>query len=133
MANAVQPTSKKAALDALLAAGTLKAYLIDTAAYTYSAAHDFLADIPGGARIGTPVTLTGITTTDGVLDAADASFTGLTAAPTIEAIALCVDTGSEATSRFLAYIDTATGLPVAAGATQVDVAWDNGANKLFKL
>ena len=133
MANAVLPATKKAMLDAILATGTLKAYLIDTAAYTYSAAHDFLADIPGGARIGTPVTLASITTTDGVLDAADVSFTGLTGAPTIEAVALCVDTGTEATSRFLAYIDTATGLPVAAGATQVDVAWDNGANKIFKL
>jgi hypothetical protein len=133
MANAVLPATKKAALDAILATGTAKAYLIDTAVYTYSSAHDFLADIPSGARIGSAVTLQNVTTTDGVFDADDVSFTGLVSAPTIEAIAICVDTGVEATSRFLCYIDTATGLPVSAGATQANVAWDSGANKIFKL
>jgi hypothetical protein len=133
MANAVQPTTKKAALDAILATGTLKAYLIDTAAYTYSAAHDFLADIPGAARVGTPITLANVTTTDGVLDADDISFTGLSGAPTIEAVALCVDTGDEATSRFLCYIDTATGLPVAAGQSTVNIVWANTSNRIFKL
>jgi hypothetical protein len=133
MANAVLPATKKAALDAILATGTAKAYLIDTASYTYSSAHDFLADIPGGARVGSAVSLTNITTTDGVFDADDVSFTGLSGAPTIEAVAICVDTGVEATSRFLCYIDTATGLPASAGASQVNVAWDGGANKIFKL
>lgn len=133
MANAVYPVTKKAALDAILATGTPKAILVDTALYTYSAAHDFLADIAAGARVGSAVTLTSVTTTDGVFNAAPVSFTGLTAAPTIEALAIYVDTGSEATSRVLCYIDSATGLPVSAGATQVDVAWSSGANKIFKL
>lgn len=133
MANAVLPATKKAALDAILATGTAKAYLIDTAAYTYSSAHAFLSDIPGGARVGSPVTLVNVTTTGGVFDADDISFTGLSGAPSIEAVAICVDTGTESTSRFLCYIDTATGLPVSAGATQANVSWDSGANKIFKL
>lgn len=135
MTNAVYPKCKQLALGAgvNLAAGTVKATLIDTANYTYNAAHDFYDDVGGTARIGTPVVLGTKTLTDGVFDAADISFTGLTSAPSLEAVIIWVDTGVEATSPLVAYIDTATGLPVAAGATQVDVAWDNGANKIFKL
>lgn len=133
MTNAVYPKFKELALGAggNLAAGTVKAALVDTASYTYSAAHQFLSSLAG--QVGAAVTLGAKVITDGVFDAADTSFTGLTAAASIEAIVIYVDTGSAATSPLVAYIDTAAGLPVTAGATQVDVAWDNGANKIFKL
>ncbi len=116
-------------------ADTIKAILIDTAAYTVNlATHDFLDDVPGGARIGSAVTLASKTKTGGVADANDISFTGLVAAPTIEALVIYKDTGSEATSRLIAYIDSGGGLPIAsAGASQVDVTWDNGPDKIFKL
>lgn len=135
MTNAVYPKYKERAQASggNLVAGTVKALLVDTATYTYSAAHEFLTSVPGGARVGTAVTLGSKTVTNGVFDAADASFTGLVAAPTIEAIVLYVDTGSEATSYLVCYIDTATGLPVSAGAVQVDVAWNNGADRIFAL
>lgn len=113
---------------------TIKVALIDTAAYTVSIDVDeFFADIAGAAVIGTPQTLGTKTATLGVADAADVSFTGLTGAPTIEALVIYKDTGVPSTSPLIAYIDTATGLPVSAGATQVDVTWDSGANKIFKL
>lgn len=135
MANAVYPKFKELALGAggNLSAGTVKATLIDTANYTYSAAHQYYSSVGGSARVGTAVTLGSKTLTDGVFDAADISFTGLSSAPTIEALIIWVDSGVEATSPLVAYIDTATGLPVSAGATQVDVAFDAGANKIFKL
>jgi hypothetical protein len=113
---------------------TIKAILVDTASYTVNlGTDDNLDDIAGGARVGTAVTLGSKTIVAGVADAADISFTGLSSAPTIEALVIYQDTGVESTSRLIAYIDTATGLPVAAGATQVDVTWDSGANKIFKL
>jgi hypothetical protein len=135
MPNALYPKAKEAALAAglNLAAGTVRAQLVDTAAYTYSAAHEFLSDLPGGARIGAAATLASKTLTNGVFDAADATYSGLSAAPTIEAIVIYVDTGTEGTSRLVAYIDTATGLPIASGATGGTVAWDNGANRIFAL
>ena len=132
MTNAVLPKTKQAMLDAILALGTLEAQLVDTALYTYSAAHQFLSDIPAGARVGSAVALTGVTTTDGVLDANDPTFT-LSAPPSIEGLALVVNTGNPATSPILAWIDAATGLPVAAGSTGGTVAWSNGVNKIFKL
>lgn len=112
----------------------IRAVLVDTALYTVAIdTHDFLDDVPVGARVGSAVALSSKTNTLGVMDCADFSFTGLSSAPSIEALVVYKHTGTESTSQLIAYIDTATGLPVAAGATQVDITVDNGANKLFKL
>lgn len=136
MANALYDAGREGFLggDVDWDADTIQAILVDTALYTVNlATHDFLDDVPVGARVGSPVTLTSKTKAAGVADAADISFTGLSSAPSIEALVLFKSTGTESTSRLIAYIDSATGLPVSAGATQVDVSWDNGANKIFKL
>lgn len=98
-------------LDALIALGTLKVALVDTAVYTYSATHDFYSDVSAGV-VGTPVALSNVTTTDGALDADPVTFTSVSGA-TCEALVLYVDTGVAGTSPVLAYIDTGqTGLPV---------------------
>lgn len=136
MTNALYGKARQAFLDGDIdwAADTIKAMLVDAGAYTVSIdTHEFLTSVTAGARIGTAQTLGSKTSTLGVADAADVSFTGLSSAPTIEAVVIYKDTGVEGTSRLIAYIDTATGLPVAAGATQVDVAWDSGTNRIFKL
>lgn len=111
---------------------TIKAILVDTGAYTFSQAHDFLDDVPSGARIAT-VTLASKTNALGVMDAADATFSAVTGA-SVEAIVIYKDTGTEATSRLLLYIDTvSSGLPVTPNGGNINVTWDNGANKIFKL
>ena len=136
MSNALYGKGREAFANAGINWGsdTIKAILVDTASYTVSIdVHDNLDDIPAGARVGTAVTLASKTNTLGVLDCADFSFTGLSSAPSIEALVIYKDTGTESTSTLIAYIDTATGLPVAAGATQVDVTVDSASNKLFKL
>lgn len=132
MANTLYPKFKEYLLDVLLI-GTVKAQLVDLANYTYSASHQFLSDIPGGARVGAAVTITGKTATLGVFDAADPTWSGLTGAPSIEAVAYYLDTGVEGTSRLIILIDTATGLPVSSGATGGTLTHDNGANKIFAL
>lgn len=130
MANVLQATSKKAMLDAILALGTLKATIVDTADYTYSAGHDFIADVPAIARVST-ASLTGITTTGGVLDATDTVFT----APTgdiSEALVLWVDTGTEATSPYLTFWDTGvTGFPLTPSGLNVTAQWN--ASGIFAL
>lgn len=91
---------------------TIKVILVDTGAYTpQTAIHQYLADIPLSARIAGPVTLTSKATTGGAADGADVTFTSVSG-PTIEAIVIYRDTGTEATSPLIAYIDTATGLPI---------------------
>lgn len=110
---------------------TIHAYLVDAAAYTADLEDDeFLSAIPSQARIGSPVVLTGKTSDRGAVGASPISFTGLSSAPSIEAIVLAQFTGDAATSRLIARIDTGSGLPIPAGQTSVDVAWGT---PLFKL
>lgn len=112
---------------------TIKAQLVDTGAYTLNAgSHEFLSDVAAGARIGSAVTLSGKSATGGACDAADATFTAISGT-TIEAIVLYKDTGVDSTSPLIAYIDTATGLPITPNGGDIITAWDNGANKIFKL
>lgn len=135
MTNAVYPKAKELMLGAglNLVSGTVKVMLVDTAAYTYSSAHQYLSDVAAGARVGTAQTLASKTVTNGVFDAADPSWSGLSGAPSIEALVIYVDTGTESTSPLVAYIDTATGLPISSGATGGTVTWDNGSNRIFAV
>lgn len=135
MANALYPLWKNALLQASsnseLSATTVKAVLIDAADYTYSAAHDFLDDVAAGARIGTPQTLASKTFTAGTFDAADITFPAVTG-DQAEAILIYIDTGAEATSRLVAYLDTGfTGLPVTPGGGGINVVWH--ASGIFTL
>lgn len=91
---------------------TIKVILVSTSAYTpQTAVHQYLADIPVSARIAGPVTLSAKATTGGAADAADCTFVSVSGL-SINAIVIYKDTGTEATSPLLAYIDTATGLPI---------------------
>ena len=111
MANALYPIGKKALLDADidLLADTIKVALVDTGTYTYSAAHDFYDDVSAGV-VGTPVTLGTKTTTAGVFDSADPTWTSVSGS-TVEAIVMYKDTGTPSTSALIAYYDTGiTGL-----------------------
>jgi hypothetical protein len=73
------------------------------------------------------------TYTLGVLDGDDFSITATAAVVTI-AIVLYVYNASDGAAALIAYIDTATGLPFTPAASQtVNITWDSGANKIFKL
>ena len=112
---------------------TVKVILVSTSGYTpQTAVHQYLADVPVSARIAGPVTLTAKATTGGAADAADCTFTSVSGA-TINAIVIYKDTGTEATSPLIAYIDTATGLPITPNGGDIIVTWDNGVNKIFRV
>jgi hypothetical protein len=110
-----------------------KAVLVDLADYTLQIdVHEFLSDIPAGARVATSGILGTKTSTLGVADAANATFSAVTG-DVSEAIVVYKDTGDAATSPLVAYIDSATGLPVTPNGGDITVQWDDGANKIFKL
>jgi hypothetical protein len=50
-----------------------------------------------------------------------------------EALIIWKDTGNEATSQLIAYIDNYAGLTVTPNGEDINIAWDNGSNKIFKL
>jgi hypothetical protein len=135
MANALYDFGRAAFLDGGIpwSSVAIKLVLVDTAAYTVNLATDqYLAIIPGGAIIATSGAFTGKTSTAGVADADDVTVTAVTGA-TVEALVIYYDTTNPATSPLIAYIDTATGLPVTPNGGDITVSWDSGANKIFKL
>lgn len=132
MANVIYPKFKEALLSGAvdLTSVNVKAVLVDTADYTYDAAHDFLDDVAAGAREGTTGNLASKTVTDGVFDAADIALPD-DGGDQAEALILYVDTGVEGTSRLIAYIDTATGLPITPDSTADTIQWH--ASGIFAL
>lgn len=112
---------------------SIKSVLVDTGAYTVNlTSHEFLSDISSSARVATSGAFTGKTTTGGAADANDITFSSVSGA-SIDAIVIYCDTGTEATSPLIAFIDTATGLPITPNGGDIIVTWDSGANKIFKL
>jgi hypothetical protein len=115
MANALYPKFKEALLKGDIAMDTedVKAILVDGADYTYSAAHEFLSDIPAGAREEISAALGSKTFTNGTFDSADPTWPTSSGDP-VEIVVLVVgDTGTPATCRLAAFYDTGvTGLPL---------------------
>jgi len=135
MANKLFDKGREGILDGSIAWATdnIKAVLVDTGTYTVDLAnHANLSDIAAGARVATSANLASKTSTGGVADAADQTFTAVTGA-TVEAIVLYKDTGTAGTSRLLCYIDTGTGLPVTPNGGDITVQFANTSNKIFKL
>lgn len=135
MANALYDYGRESFLTGSInwASDSIKVVLVDTGAYTPNlATHQFLSDVPVGARIATSGALSGKTTTAGVADASDVTFSSVTGT-SCEALVIYKDTGVAGTSILIAYIDTATGLPVTPNGGDITVVWDNGTNRIFKL
>jgi hypothetical protein len=136
MASALYDSGREGFLDGSIDWDTddIRAILIDTTDYTVDLAnHNMLDDVAAGARVAVSAALGSKTVTAGVADAADVTFTAVTG-DSVEAIILYKHTGTESTSRLIAYIDTASsGLPVSPNGGDITVTWDSGANKIFKL
>lgn len=133
MANALYPKAKEAFLNADidLDADTITIALIDTGNYTYSATDQYRSDISDDAVISA-TNLSNKTTANGVFDADDATFTSVTGA-NCEALILYQNTGTNSTSRLIAYIDSATGLPIVPNGGDITVAFSSGSNRIFSL
>lgn len=135
MVNALYDQGRSAFLQGQIAwlTDNIKLVLVDLADYTVNlSTHQFLSDIPSGARVATSGNLTGKTASAGVADADDAVFTAATGDQS-EAVVVYQDTGVAGTSRLIAFIDTATGLPVTPNTGNINVVFDSGANRIFKL
>lgn len=116
-----------------MSANDIRCILVDLADYTVNlATHDYLDDVPAAARVAVSTAMTSKTVTDGIFDAADITWTAVSGDPS-EAVIIYQHTGTESTSRLIAYIDTATGLPVIPNGGNITVTFDNGTNRIFKL
>lgn len=134
MANALYDKGREGFLDGSIDWDTddIRVMLVKSA-YTFSAAHQFVSDVSAQDN-GRSVALGTKTVTSGVADAADTTLTA-TAAAACASLVIFKHTGVDATARLIAYIDApSAGLPFTPSAGQtVNIAWDNGINKIFKL
>ena len=136
MANQLYPKAKEDFLagNLNLSSNTITMALVDTGAYTFSSSHEDRADIPNAAVVST-VNLASKTITNGVFDAGDITFSSVTGA-NCEALILYhtdIEGAGNTTSRLIAYIDTATGLPILPNGGDITVRFSAGASKIFAL
>lgn len=113
---------------------TIRAVLINTSAYTVNlATHQWLSDIDASARVATSAPFSSKTYAKGIAGAASASFSSVSG-PVCSALVIYRDTGTASTSRLIAYITEANGLPVTPNGGDITITWDTDASKLiFKL
>jgi hypothetical protein len=122
-----------AANSSMAGAGATGVYaaLIDTAAYTYSAAHEFYSSVVAG-QVGTEIELGTKTFVNGLFDAADSTFAGFTSVNAEALVIFIKNAGANTTWRLVAYFDTGvTGLPILPNGAPIDITWN--ASGIFQL
>jgi len=123
---------------------TIRIMLVDEATDTpVPATDDFFNDIAAGARKGGAASgtaradfpaLGGKTSTAGVADANDVTFTAVAAGAACASLVIFVDDGAaDASSPLIAYINSGTGLPVTPNGGDITCAFSAGVNKIFRL
>lgn len=128
MTKALAPTylELRATTGLNLSSLNLKVVALD-ATYVYSAAHNFLDDIGGGAIVATSGNLASKTTTAGVLDAADLSLGSPAGGDTITQFWLYEDSGSAATSDLIYYWNedaSAAAISIATNGEAITIQWN---------
>jgi hypothetical protein len=134
MANALYDGGREGILDDSIAMSTasIKALLATGAYAPNTATHRNVSDVGSGNIVARSGAFTSKTYTAGVFSAANVTLPAVTGSP-CNYIIIYADTGTDSTSRLIAIIDTATGLPVTPNGGDITVTWDTGANKIFKL
>src|SRR5262245_50460478 len=134
MASGLYKTFKSKCLDSSgpdLTSVTVKVSLVRTSAYTVNlTTDDFFNDVPSTVATATLGSKTITTPEGGVFDAADSTFTSVTAGAAIDALVVYYDTGTPSTSLLVAYID---GFSVTPNGGDITIVWAGDPNRIFKL
>jgi hypothetical protein len=140
MANALFNKGREGFLDGSIDwnSATIKCSLLR--GYTFSATHQFLSDVLTSGTLVATATLTTPSATDGVANADPVTFTSVATGAAIPALLIyqaSAPTGgadlATTAQRLIAFIDAATNLPVTPNGGNINIAWDTGTNKIFKL
>lgn len=132
--NSAQTSFKKADIDCDTV--TFKVQMVD-ADYTYSAAHDFLDDVPAGARIGTATALATVTVgtvAAGVIDAANTSISTVAGGDTVTGYIIYNDTpAAESGKHLICFADEdAAGASLSVGTNGGAITFTWSASGIFK-
>lgn len=111
---------------------TIKVVLVSSG-YTVSlATHQWLSEIPSGARVATSAPLGGkVVNADAAVNANDVAYASVSA--TVAALVIYCDTGDAATSRLIYFDNEASPFPFNPAGSPVTIVWDNGIDKIFRI
>lgn len=148
MANALYDPGREGFLDATIDWDTAVikvalARLTAGGAAVFTASHKFVSDFTATHTLAsTSSALASKTVTSGVADAADLTpaFSAVASNANNHVLIIfqssAVGGGGDVAAsaqRLIAWLDTGTNLPVVPNGGDINIAWDNGANKIFKL
>ena len=136
MANSLYAKGKEGLLEGLfdLTDNNLKIALVKNTYTVNLSTHEFLSSISEDSVAATTSLLSGKTIASGIFDADNITIEDYGTSG-FAYLVIYKDTGVRSTSRLLAYIDTATGLPIAASASPISITinWSNEQYKIFSL
>lgn len=113
----------------VLGTDTIRVAIGRQSAYTFSSAHQYKSSV--ATVQAASAALSSITTTSGVFDAADATFTAVAAGAALDFLVIYKDAGGADTANpVIAYID---GFSIVPNGGDITAVWDNGANRIFAL
>lgn len=93
---------------------------------------EFWSDISADV-VGSPVEITNPSVaSDGVFDGDDITFATLSGSE-VGSLVIYRNTGTPSTSSLIMWIDDMSGLPFTPNGTDVNVAWNNGSDKIARL
>ncbi len=143
MANALFPKGIDGLLTGLIDLDTASIKVSLVRGYTYTSTHTFVSDVTGagGTLNGTSAALSSVTVTNGVFNAANTSLTASVSASNHSLLVYqssAVTGGADVAAtaqRLIAWIDTSSdsSLPIQPGSGTVNINWDTGTNKIFKV
>lgn len=135
MANGLYYKAKEALLEGLLdlTDDSIKVALVRSSYSVDLSAHEYYSDISSDAAASSPV-LSGRSTTNGIFDAENVTIENYGTSG-FSYLIIYKDTGTASTSRLIAYIDTADGLPVSSSSSTISITinWSDTINKIFSL
>lgn len=141
MANAIFPAGKEGLLTGAIDWDTAVFKVALVRGYTYDSTDVTVADVVAtGTIAATSAALGSKTSTGGVADAADFTFTAVAANASAHSLLLFQSSAvtggadvAQSAQRVVAWLDTGTLLPVTPNGGDITVAFDSGASKIFAL
>jgi hypothetical protein len=133
MSNALYTLARQSFLNGGINWGSadIRVALVDST-YTVNLATDQYVSTITAKIVARSSTLTSVTSTGGVANAANVTFSSVSGSA-VNYIVIYANTGTDSTSQLIAYFDTATNLPITPNGGNITISFDTGANKIFVL
>ena len=136
MANFIYGKAKQSLLNGEfnISSDSLKVLLVTDSYVPNQNTDQFVSNISGSYIKKRTSSLANVTNILGVIDADDVLVNNYDGSA-FKALVIYKDSGTDSTSRLLAYIDTATGIPFLGinAVTDITINWSNGSNKIISL